>query len=144
MERTTKSKYSISIFCKHLKYAKARLGRYSYTGMLEFLFQFLLSLNEFPLLIQLHVRANNFTSILQLSDYLGLLLHSVNNNALHNNNIITHLHCRLHDSENFHLTKTIVVNSMEETFSTLKYTERRNIKLRSVKTLTYSCKKDKR
>lgn len=68
----------------------ARLGRYGYIGILEFLFQFLLSLNEFPVLIQL--RANNFTSILQLSDYLGPLLHSVNNNALHNNNIITYLH----------------------------------------------------
>lgn len=66
------------------------MGGYSYTGMLEFLFQFLLSLIEFPLLIQL--RAYDFTTILQLSDYLGPLLHSVNNNALHNNNIITYLH----------------------------------------------------
>lgn len=66
------------------------MGGYSYTGMLEFLFQFLLSLIEFPLLIQL--RAYDFTTNLQLSDYLGPLLHSVNNNALHNNNIITYLH----------------------------------------------------
>lgn len=115
------------------------MGRYSYIGILEFLFQFLLSLIEFPLLVQL--RAYNFTSILQLSDYLGPLSHSLNNNALHNNNIIAHIYilCRLHDSENFHLKKTIMVNSMEENFSTLKYTERRNIKLRSVKTSTYSC-----
>lgn len=109
--------------------------------MLEFLFQFLLSLNEFPLLIQLHVRANNFTSILQLSDYLGPLLHSVNNNGLYITIILLGIYilCRLHDSENFHLKKTIIVNSTEENFSTLKYTERRNIKLRSVKTLPYSC-----
>lgn len=116
-----------------------RLGRYSYIGILEFLFQFLLSLNEFSLLIQL--RANNFTSILQLSDYLGPLLHRLSTTTLYITIILLRIYilCRLHDSENFHLRKTIIVNSMEENFFTLKYTERRNIKLRSVKTSTYSC-----